>query len=112
MFALRLEIPVLFVLTDRQTLNLILGMSRVIKSVPLEVNMALRLTRKSTNMLRLMVALKTLRLKATDALHINLILTLRPWVLVIPRSPPVLVEMVEALCQAKRTGDTSVLGCR
>lgn len=102
---------VVFLLTGSGTLNLILGASMSNVSVPQEMNMALELTGKTTNMLRLMVMVITI-LKATAALCWNLILALRPSVLVMPRWPPVFVEMVETLCPVKRAGDTSVLGCR
>jgi hypothetical protein len=103
---------VVFLLTGRGALNLILGESMPNVSVPQEMNMALKLTGKTTNMIRLMVVVvMTLKLRATVALCWNLILVLRPSVLVILRSPPDFVEMVETLCPAKRAGDTSVLGC-
>jgi hypothetical protein len=111
MFALRLQMAVVFLLTGRGALNLILGVSMSNVSVPQEINMALKLAGKTTNMLRLMVVVMTV-LKVIAALCWNLILALRPSVLVILRWPPVFVEMVETLCSAKRAGDRSVLGCR
>ena len=112
MFALRLQMSVVFLLTGGVSLNLILGVSVPNVSVPQEMNVALRVTRKTTNMIKLVVVVMTLIQKATVALCWNLILALRPSVLVMPRSSPVFVEMVETLCPTKRAGDTSVLGWR
>ena len=100
-----------FLLTGRGALNWILGVSMGKESVPQEMIVALRLTGKATNMLSLTAVVMTL-LKAKVALCWNLFLALRPSVLVMSRSPPVLVEMVETLRPAKRAGDTSVLGSR
>jgi len=91
LFALRLQIAVLFLLTGRGALKVILGVSMSNVSVPQEMTGVLRLTGKITNVLSLMM---TIILKATVALCWNLILALRPSVLLTPRPPPVFVEMV------------------
>jgi hypothetical protein len=112
MFALRLQMAVAFLLIGEVSLNVILGVSMANVSVPQEMNVTLRVTRKTTKMLRLMAVAMTIIQKVTAALCWKLILALRPSVLVMSSSSAVFVEMVETLCPTKRAGDTSVLGWR
>lgn len=77
-------------------------------SLPLEPNLALRLTGKTAKMLQLFAVMALslmvtviLRLTGTVALYLNLMMVLRLSVLVVMASLLTVVEMVEVRCPAK-----------